>query len=86
MNKEGAISGMIVGLLFTIFYILKFKFGIFGGGTQENWWFGISPEGIGTLGMIINLLVALIVMKLTPAPPSEIQNLVENIRIPAKND
>ena len=82
MNKEGAITGMVVGLLFTIFYILKFKFNMFGGGTSEDWWFGISPEGIGTLGMLINLAIALIIMKFTPPPPEDVQNLVENIRIP----
>ena len=86
MNKEGAISGMIAGLLFTIFYILKFKFGLFGGGNQNDWWFGISPEGIGTLGMLINLFTALVIMKFTPPPPNEVQKIVENIRIPEKID
>jgi cation/acetate symporter len=85
MNKEGAITGMIVGLLFTIFYILKFKFNMFGGGNSEDWWFGISPEGIGTLGMLINLAIALIIMKFTPPPPEDVQNMVENIRIPETN-
>ena len=84
MNKEGAISGMIAGLLFTIFYILKFKFGLLGG-NQNDWWFGISPEGIGTLGMLINLFTALVIMKFTP-PPNEVQKIVENIRIPEKID
>ncbi len=86
MNKEGAISGMIAGLLFTIFYILKFKFGLLGGGNQNDWWFGISPEGIGTLGMLINLFTALVIMKFTPPPPNEVQKIVENIRIPEKID
>ena len=86
MNKEGAISGMIAGLLFTIFYILKFKFGLFGGGNPNDWWFGISPEGIGTLGMLINLFTALVIMKFTPPPPNEVQKIVENIRIPEKID
>ena len=82
MNKEGAITGMVTGLLFTIFYILKFKFNMFGGGTNEDWWFGISPEGIGTLVMLINLAIALIIMKFTPPPPEDVKNMVENIRIP----
>ncbi|HIF14470.1 MAG TPA: cation acetate symporter [Bacteroidetes bacterium] len=85
MNKEGAITGMLVGLLFTIFYILKFKFNMFGGGTSKDWWFGISPEGIGTLGMLINLAIALIIMKFTPPPPKDVQEMVENIRIPESN-
>ncbi len=79
MNMEGAISGMIVGLLFTGAYIIYFKYG---GGTKEQYLFGISPEGIGTLGMFLNLIVALIVSRFTPAPPIEVQELVERIRIP----
>ncbi|MEO1652175.1 MAG: sodium:solute symporter family protein [Bacteroidota bacterium] len=79
MNKEGAMAGMIVGITFTAAYIIYFKFF---GGTQDQWWFGISPEGIGTLGMIFNLIVALIVSSLTPAPPKEVQEVVENIRFP----
>lgn len=79
MNKEGAIAGMIVGLLFTIAYIVYFKFL---GGTSAGWWFGISPEGIGTLGMLLNACVALVVSRNTPAPPKEVQNLVEQIRFP----
>jgi len=59
MNKEGAISGMIVGIVVMLFYMLKFKFDWFGGGTKEDWWFGISPEGFGTVAMIINFTVSL---------------------------
>jgi len=79
MNMEGAVAGMIVGLLFTGSYIIYFKYL---GGTADQWWFGISPEGIGTLGMIFNFIVALAVSSFTPPPPDNIQRLVENIRIP----
>jgi len=79
MNKEGAIAGMITGLVFTAAYIYHFKYG---GGLPEDYWFGISPEGIGTLGMLLNLVVSLTVSSFTPAPPAEIQELVETIRIP----
>ncbi len=80
MNKEGAIAGMIVGIVFTASYIWYFKFG---GGTPDGYLFDISPEGIGTVGMLINAVVSLVVSRLTPAPPLEVQNLVENIRVPS---
>ena len=83
INKEGAIAGMIVGILGMLFYMLKFKFDWFGGGTKEDWWFGISPEGFGTVAMFANFIVAIIVSKATPAPPQEVQEIVENIRIPS---
>lgn len=79
MNREGAIAGMVIGLLFTIAYIVYFKFL---GGTKAGWWFGISPEGIGTLGMVINAVVALVVSRNTAAPPQEVQEMVESIRYP----
>ena len=82
MNKEGAISGMITGLLLMLFYMTKFKFGWFGGGTEADWWFGISPEGFGTFAMLVNFVVSLTVCHLNPEPPKEIQDLVEDIRIP----
>lgn len=83
MNKEGAISGMIIGILMMLFYMLKFKFDWFGGGTKEDWWFGISPEGFGTVAMIINFIVSIIISKFTPDPPKEVQEIVANIRIPS---
>ena len=83
MNKEGAISGMIVGVLAMLFYMLKFKFNWFGGGTKEDWWFGISPEGFGTVAMIINFTVSIVISKFTPDPPNEVQEIVVNIRIPS---
>ena len=82
MNKEGAISGMITGLLLMLFYMTKFKFGWFGGGSEADWWFGISPEGFGTFAMLINFIVSLIVCHLTKEPSKEVQDLVENIIIP----
>ncbi len=82
MNKEGAIAGMIVGIIFTTGYIWYFKPQLGGFGTPDGYWFGIKPEGIGTLGMIINLVVALIVSRMTPPPPEIVQQLVEDIRIP----
>ena len=82
MNKEGAISGMVVGLLTMIFYILKFKFDLFGGGTAADWWLGISPEGFGFIAMIVNFVVLMVVCHLTPPPPAEVQELVESIRYP----
>lgn len=89
MNKEGAISGMIVGLLFMLFYMLKFKFGLFDGGKaaldglKADWWFGISPEGFGTIAMMVNFAVALAVNAFTKEPPEHVQEIVENIRIPS---
>ena len=83
MNKEGAISGMIVGIVVMLFYMFKFKFDWFGGGTKEDWWFGISPEGFGTVAMILNFTVSIIISKFTPEPPKEVQEIVANIRIPS---
>lgn len=82
MNRAGAIAGMVVGILFTFSYIVYFKFVAPELNTQENWLFGISPEGIGTLGMIINFVVAVVVHKFTGDAPEEIQELVESIRYP----
>ncbi len=82
MNREGAMSGMIVGILFTAIYIWYFKPQLGGPGTPEGYWFGISPEGIGTLGCIINAIVSLVVSRLTPPPPQKVQDIVEDIRVP----
>jgi cation/acetate symporter len=84
MNKEGAISGMIVGIVFTAAYIIYFKFINPDANNAENWWFGISPEGIGTLGMLINFAVALAVCSFNKAPPQDVIDMVENIRQPEK--
>ena len=82
MNREGAITGMLVGILFTTSYIVYFKFINPAANNKDSWWFGISPEGIGTLGMLFNFITAWIVSRFTPAPPAEVQAMVENIRVP----
>ena len=82
MNRQGAMSGMIIGILFTASYIIYFKPQLGGPGLQENFWWGISPEGIGTLGMILNFGIALVVSRLTPPPPIEVVELTERIRTP----
>jgi len=82
MNKEGAIAGMIIGLIFTLGYLIYFKFMYPELNNKDHWWFGISPEGIGTLGMILNFVFSFIISKFTPPPPKHIQDLVEEIRIP----
>ena len=92
MNKEGAVSGMIVGVSLMIFYMLKFKFGLFDGGKtavaglKVQWWFGISPEGFGFIAMWVNFIVAIMVQRFTAAVPQEIQDMVENIRIPISTE
>ncbi|UXI01111.1 sodium:solute symporter family protein [Photobacterium sp. TY1-4] len=82
MNKEGAIAGMLTGILFTASYIVYFKFINPAASTPENWWFGISPEGIGTLGMCLNFVVSIVVNKFTAEVPTEVQDMVESIRYP----
>lgn len=85
MNKEGAISGMLAGMVFTVGYIIYFK-GIFitpmAANVPENWLFGISPEGIGSVGMVINFVVAFVVSRFTATVPLEVQEIVESIRFP----
>jgi cation/acetate symporter len=86
MNKEGAISGMVSGLLITIYYIARFKLHWIGDEATsgpDNWWFGISPEGFGTIGMMVNFVVAFAVSKFTAPVPQEVQDIVEHIRIPS---
>ena len=82
MNREGAITGMIVGIVFTASYIIHFKPQLGGSGIPEGFWFGISPEGIGTLGMLINFIISIIVSRLTLAPPRNVIELTESIRTP----
>ena len=82
MNREGAITGMIVGIVFTASYIIHFKPQLGGSGIPEDFWFGISPEGIGTLGMLINFIISIIVSRLTPAPPGNVIELTQSIRTP----
>ncbi len=82
MNDKGAVAGMLAGITFTAVYIIYFKFVNPEASTPENWWFGISPEGIGTLGMLVNFVVAFLVFKSTKEAPEDIQELVESIRYP----
>jgi cation/acetate symporter len=86
MNKEGAISGMIVGIVLMLFYMIRYKTGLIGvmeARPASEWWFGTSPEGFGTVAMIVNVIVSMVVSRMTPAPPIEVQEIVESIRIPS---
>ena len=80
MNKEGAIAGILTGLIFTFGYIIYF---VFMGGDKADYFLGIAPTGIGTIGTILHLIVAVVVSRMTPPPPQDIQDLVERIRIPS---
>jgi len=80
VTREGAIAGMLTGIGFTAGYIVYFK--ILAPGGAGDWWFGISPEGIGTVGMLINFAVTLLVSRFTPPPPAEVQAMVNRIRLP----
>ena len=82
MNKEGAIAGMLVGISLMLYYMLKFKFNFFGGGSADDYWFGISPEGFGSVAMFVNFVISYIVMKFTSPTPEKIKKIVDNIRIP----
>lgn len=86
MNKEGAVAGMIAGIVFTAVYIVYFKFINPAMDNADHWWLGISPEGIGTLGMLINFIVAVIVCRFTPEPPQVVKDMVLDIRVPGKPD
>jgi cation/acetate symporter len=82
MNKEGAIAGMVTGITFTAAYIIYFKFISPELNAPANWLFGISPEGIGIIGMLVNFIVAAVVLKLTAETPKEVQDMVDSIRNP----
>jgi cation/acetate symporter len=84
-NVFGAMTGMIVGIVFTAGYIIYFRFINPAANTPQNWWFGISPEGIGTLGMLMNFVCMWVVSKFTKEPPQEIQDLVESLRYPGRS-
>ncbi|MCG9971243.1 sodium:solute symporter family protein [Christiangramia crocea] len=85
MNKEGAISGMVVGISLMLFYMIRFKTGFYGidPRPESEWWFGTSPEGFGVIAMSLNIIIAVVVSRLTSPPPEEVQNIVEDIRIPS---
>ena len=83
VNKEGAISGMIVGISLMLYYMAKFKLGWLSEvPPSSEWWFGISPEGFGSIAMLCNFVVSIVISKLTSPPPQKINDLVDNIRIP----
>ncbi|WP_394344306.1 sodium:solute symporter family protein [Tamlana fucoidanivorans] len=84
MNKEGAIAGMVVGITAMMLYMIKYKLGWFDEvlPDKSDWWFGISPEGFGSVAMLLNFIVSMVIMAFTPAPPEEVQDIVETIRIP----
>ena len=86
MNKEGAIAGMIVGIVAMLYYMLKYKLGWFDDvlPSKSQWWFGISPEGFGSVAMLLNFIVSITIMKFTPEPPKNVQDIVEQIRIPSR--
>jgi cation/acetate symporter len=81
-TKEGAILGMLSGITFTAAYIIYFKFISPDMNNAKNWLWGISPEGIGTIGMVVNFIVTFIVSKVTKAPPQEVQDMVASLRYP----
>jgi cation/acetate symporter len=81
-TREGAILGMITGITLTAAYIVHFKFVRPELNTADHWWLGISPEGIGTVGMLVNFAVTIVVSKLTPEPPAVVQALVDRVRVP----
>lgn len=86
MNKEGAIAGMVVGICLMLFYMIRFKTGLVGimeARPASEWWFGTSPEGFGSIAMTVNFVISIVVSRLTPAPPENVQEIVENIRIPS---
>ena len=82
INKEGAIIGMILGLITTLTYIIYFKF-IFPDLNNANYWiFGISPEGFGVIGMLVNFIAAIICLRIFPKPPKEVDTILDSIRKP----
>ena len=86
MNSKGAIAGMIVGITLMLFYMIRYKTGLIGvmdARPASEWWFGTSPEGFGSIAMIINVIVSVVVSRMTPPPPENVQEMVESIRIPS---
>ncbi|MBQ4820987.1 sodium:solute symporter family protein [Aquimarina sp. MMG016] len=86
MNRQGAVSGMIVGITLMLVYMVVYKTGLIGvmePRPKEEWWFGTSPEGFGTIAMIVNVIVSVIISRMTAAPPEDVQEIVEHIRIPS---
>lgn len=81
-SEAGAITVMLSGITFTADYIIYFKFIDPAANTAANWWLGISPEGIGTIGMLINFITTWLVSRFTPEPPAEVRQLIERIHVP----
>ncbi|MDW3211995.1 MAG: sodium:solute symporter family protein [Reichenbachiella sp.] len=84
MNKEGAVAGMVIGTLLMLFYMVKYKLQGFGGGGEDDWWFGISPEGFGTIAMLVNFVISIFISRIYPAPPSDVQAMIDRIREPGE--
>jgi cation/acetate symporter len=82
-NRQGAVCGMLIGILFTASYIIYFRF-IASDAGAEQWLLGISPEGIGSIGMLLNFAVTVVVSRLTPPPGAELQSLVDEMRLPSE--
>jgi cation/acetate symporter len=82
MNRQGAIAGMLIGLTFTLAYIIYFVFIAPEQNNAAHWWFGISPQGIGMVGAILNLLLAFTISRLTEDVPESVKILVNEIRVP----
>ncbi|MBT8246123.1 MAG: cation acetate symporter [Winogradskyella sp.] len=86
MNRQGAVAGMIVGITLMLYYMIVYKTGLIGvmdPRPASEWWFGTSPEGFGTVAMLVNVVVSVVVSRMTPPPPQHVQEIVENIRIPS---
>jgi cation/acetate symporter len=86
MNRQGAVAGMIVGITLMLFYMIVYKTGLIGvmdPRPASEWWFGTSPEGFGTVAMLVNVVVSVVVSRLTSPPPQHVQEIVEHIRIPS---
>jgi cation/acetate symporter len=86
MNSKGAIAGMIVGITLMLFYMIRYKTGLIGvmdARPASEWWFGTSPEGFGTIAMIVNIIISVVVSRMTAPPPENVQEMVESIRIPS---
>ncbi|MCL6218724.1 sodium:solute symporter family protein [Zunongwangia pacifica] len=86
MNRQGAVTGMIAGISLMLFYMIRFKTGLIGimdPLPESEWWFGTSPEGFGVIAMLVNFILAIVISRLTPAPPENVQQIVEDIRIPS---
>ena len=83
INREGAISGMAVGISLMLYYMMKFKLGWLGEiPPKSDWWFGISPEGFGSIAMMCNFLVSILVSRFTSPPPKEVIEMIDRIRTP----